>query len=67
MANLAVHNVPPRLRDFEPVHVPNSLASVRNCRTDRVYDARFRRANNFKNLIYVIAHFILAIVLAATC
>jgi hypothetical protein len=62
MADLAVDNVPTRLCDFEPVHIPNSLARVRNCRTDSVFDACFRGTDNFKNLIYVIGHLSLATV-----
>jgi hypothetical protein len=64
MTNLAIHNVSASLNNFEPVHVPNSLTRVRNCRADSFFDIVFRRTNDFKYLVNVIFQFFLAVLVS---
>lgn len=58
MAYLSVFNVPAGLDDFEPVHVPDGLAGLRNCCTDCVLYARFGRTDDFNYFVNVVFHLV---------
>jgi hypothetical protein len=57
MTDFAVLNVSARLDDFEPVHVSDSFARVRNRCADRFFDTRFGRTDDFKYFVDVVFHF----------
>jgi hypothetical protein len=56
MADLAVLNMPASLDDFEPVHVSDCLAGLRNRCADRFFDTCLGRTYNFNYLVDVIFH-----------
>jgi hypothetical protein len=56
MTDFAVLNVTARLDDFEPVHVSDSFARVRNRCADCFLDTSFRRTHDFEYFVYVIFH-----------
>src|SRR6478752_5007691 len=54
--DLAVLDVAARFNDLKPIHVSNRLARKFDGRIDRILDAGWRGADDFKNLVDVVAH-----------
>jgi hypothetical protein len=54
---LTIFNVSAGLDDFKPIHISDRFIGLRDCRADCIFDAGFRRTDNFKHFVNVILHY----------